>query len=385
LWGSIFNLLTILARIHLTGVGATMQVLTMLGWNVFLLVLFERKRTVRSTVALAMAVVAQLVNASAMHHWAFTPPIPNAPFVMTVALAIVCIGNKRTESIVVVGSFAVLALPFIYGDVRSTYAQLFIVDAALGTGLMIFAWYHMEALTEAVVGALRQRAEQLVGLERFRTRICGMLFHDVANPLHSLSMMLALGDELDESDRELIVRMHQRLEGLVRVIGGVLENDDPLEQAKLARVSLQILCRDMQELFAYRLRDKGMSLVCNVPSELGVLASPELLRDSVVANLLSNAIKFAPPESQIELHARRTGDSVEIVVRDQGPGWPQDVIERLGRGEKIPSTPGTKGEKGLGLGLTLVREHVTRMAGKLSLQPAPGGGSDAVIRLPLAS
>ena len=212
-----------------------------------------------------------------------------------------------------------------------------------------------------------------------------MLFHDVANPLHSLGMMLSLSGALDESDRKLIGRMHERLEGLVRVIGGVLEHDDPLKQSELARVSLRVLCRDMQELFAYRLRDKGMSLVCNVPTELEVLASPELLRDSILANLLSNAIKFAPPESPIELSARRSGNSVEIVVRDHGPGWPEEVIERLGRGEKISSTPGTRGEEGLGLGLTLVREHVTRMAGNLSLQAAPGGGSDAVIRLPLAS
>ena len=48
---------------------------------------------------------------------------------------------------------------------------------------------------------------------------------------------------------------------------------------------------------------------------------------------------------------------------------------------KVHSTPGSAGEQGLGLGLTLSREHLQRMGGRLALRTLPEGGSEAVIEL----
>jgi C4-dicarboxylate-specific signal transduction histidine kinase len=51
----------------------------------------------------------------------------------------------------------------------------------------------------------------------------------------------------------------------------------------------------------------------------------------------------------------------------------------------VVSTPGTAGEQGLGLGLTLAAEHMRRIGGDLSLGTADGGGGEAKLRVPLAT
>jgi signal transduction histidine kinase len=104
----------------------------------------------------------------------------------------------------------------------------------------------------------------------------------------------------------------------------------------------------------------------------------------VLANLLSNAIKFSPPGAAIQLSAARKQESVEISVLDQGPGFPDQLAAQLERYEKVFSTTGSAGESGLGLGLTLTREHLQRMGGNLTLRRGPSGGSEAVIVLSVA-
>lgn len=57
------------------------------------------------------------------------------------------------------------------------------------------------------------------------------------------------------------------------------------------------------------------------------------------------------------------------------------LVESLEQGAKVSSTPGSAGEQGLGLGLTLTREHLLRMGGQLALRVLLEGGSEAIIQL----
>ena len=116
-----------------------------------------------------------------------------------------------------------------------------------------------------------------------------------------------------------------------------------------------------------------------------VLTVPELLRDSILANLISNAIKFSPEGGTIAVTAKREGAQAQIVVRDQWPGFPRELIERLSMGQRVESTEGTSGETGLGLGLTLASEHMRRIGGELSLKTADEGGGEATVHVPLAT
>jgi signal transduction histidine kinase len=104
-----------------------------------------------------------------------------------------------------------------------------------------------------------------------------------------------------------------------------------------------------------------------------------------LGNLLSNAIKFSPPGGRVRLSAWLQEGKVCLSLRDQGRGYPKDLVERLEEGdEALPSRLGTDGEPGQGLGLVLAAEHLRRMGGRLELTSAPGGGAEARIWLEAA-
>jgi two-component system sensor histidine kinase MprB len=93
-------------------------------------------------------------------------------------------------------------------------------------------------------------------------------------------------------------------------------------------------------------------------------------------NLLDNAVKFSPPGGTVLVRLK----AGEYVVVDQGPGIdPADLphmFERFWRSDSARSLPGS------GLGLAIVSQVAEESGGKVSLQPAPGGGTVARLWLP---
>jgi signal transduction histidine kinase len=99
----------------------------------------------------------------------------------------------------------------------------------------------------------------------------------------------------------------------------------------------------------------------------------------VVRNLLDNAARHASSAVTVELGA--TGDTVTLVVEDDGPGVaPEDrerIFERFARGDDARS----RGTGGTGLGLAIVREIVGRHAGRVAVEDG-SSGARFVVRLP---
>ncbi|RDI73810.1 Histidine kinase-, DNA gyrase B-, and HSP90-like ATPase [Gaiella occulta] len=99
----------------------------------------------------------------------------------------------------------------------------------------------------------------------------------------------------------------------------------------------------------------------------------------IVDNLLSNALRAAPQGSTVTATVRRTGPRAELRVRDEGAGMSDEqkarAFDRFWRA-------GSGGGGGSGLGLAIVRRLVEVDGGTIELRDAPGGGLEAVVRLP---
>jgi two-component system, OmpR family, sensor histidine kinase KdpD len=81
-------------------------------------------------------------------------------------------------------------------------------------------------------------------------------------------------------------------------------------------------------------------------------------------NLLDNAAKYSPPDSQITIRARRTFGAVTIELLDEGPGIPEDRLERVF--EKFHRVKqGDRQRAGTGLGLAICRGFVEALGGKI--------------------
>ena len=134
-----------------------------------------------------------------------------------------------------------------------------------------------------------------------------------------------------------------------------------------------------------RLVDVRTATVTSVldPRAGPIMGDPDRLQQ-VLWNLLTNAIKFTPRGGRVQVFLTRVNSHVEIRVSDTGVGIPSDllpyVFERFVQGD----SRGGGSQRGLGLGLALVRHLVEQHGGAIRAEsPGPGLGATFVVRLPL--
>lgn len=114
-----------------------------------------------------------------------------------------------------------------------------------------------------------------------------------------------------------------------------------------------------------------------------VVSDRALLRLSL-AQLVDNALKFSPADQPVEITASLGSRGVELSVRDRGPGIDPRFLEAATQPFTQGDASATRRHGGLGLGLHLVRRLTEVLGSDLRLLPRPGGGTDAVIDLPVA-
>ncbi len=107
---------------------------------------------------------------------------------------------------------------------------------------------------------------------------------------------------------------------------------------------------------------------------------------TVLQNLLENAIKYSLPDSRaVELSLEDHGETVELAVRDNGPGIPAEELENVFEPFYRLDRSRSKKTGGYGLGLSISRKIVAAHNGRITLQPNPGRGLIARITLAKAS
>lgn len=140
-------------------------------------------------------------------------------------------------------------------------------------------------------------------------------------------------------------------------------------------IALDDFVRDVLDAFATRRPGVRVGLSIETPGAAPALPQDLALRQGLL-NLLGNAADASP--GSVEVRVRWSSDAMSIAVRDRGPGFPPDLIERAG---KLFVTTKTHGA-GNGLGLALARTAVSRLGGSLELRNEPQGGACAEIVLP---
>jgi signal transduction histidine kinase len=180
----------------------------------------------------------------------------------------------------------------------------------------------------------------------------------------------ALADCMEESER-LLTMLHTLMD--------ISEAETGIMPLELEPINLAELLAEAIDLYRYVIEDQALGVSTTAPPTLWVSADRNRLRQ-VTANLLDNAIKYTPPGGQVTLTAFQEPSRVAIVVEDTGMGMtPEElahVWDRLYRGDQ------SRSQRGLGLGLSLVKAVVQAHQGSVAVSSTLGVGSRFTLWFP---
>src|SRR3989339_1760609 len=121
---------------------------------------------------------------------------------------------------------------------------------------------------------------------------------------------------------------------------------------------------------------KNIDVKIDIPPDLNINADERLISQAVY-NLTSNAIKFTPEGKEVLVSSSRFKEGmIEIVIKDEGLGIAEENQTKLFKIDQKFSLVGTTGERGSGLGLTLVKEIIDKHGGQIWFYTQLGEGSE---------
>ena len=227
--------------------------------------------------------------------------------------------------------------------------------------------------TEALLAQSRElaRAERLAAVGA----VSAGLAHELRNPLagiHLACSKLRRGLAPEQGERlDAVLAELKRLNQLLTAqMDAARHAPEPLVTVDLHRVTDEFL-----SLVRYQIAE-DIALRADVPDGLRCALPEAGLRQTLLNLVLNAAQAIGDAGGSIEIRMRRDGDTLSILVADDGPGFPQPILESALR----PFASGRIG--GTGLGLAMVRRFVQDLAGELRIDNGAAGGARVVLSLP---
>lgn len=233
------------------------------------------------------------------------------------------------------------------------------------------------ALEASLAMASRLRLQSV-----FRSRV-----HDLKAPLNALALNLELlRRTLDEreaqpdardSQHDLVELLRREIARLGRALDAALSEMTPRPAARSPRrLDVRRLIREAAAVIRPSAQAVGVVLRTRIPkSPAYAVADREALKEALL-NLALNAIEAQPDGGGLRFVVRHEEGWVRVHVEDDGPGIPEELLERV-----FEMNFTTKRE-GTGIGLTMARSLVEDQGGRLHLECPPHGGTVVHIHLP---
>jgi NtrC-family two-component system sensor histidine kinase KinB len=235
---------------------------------------------------------------------------------------------------------------------------------------------------------LLQDVTYLRDKDRARSNLVATLSHEIRTPLTSLAIATELlqhdngGFTLKQADlvetiAEDVGRMRRLADDLLSLARGegasIAIHRQSIDMAALARAVIRTLMLQAQH--------GQVSLESDIAQEGLRLVGDPIKLSWVLSNLIGNALRYTPAGGRISVEASRNGNTIQLRVADNGPGIPQEMLDRIFERFTQWNINGTEAG-GAGLGLAIVKEIVEAHSGRIFVASS-GTGSIFTVELPV--
>jgi signal transduction histidine kinase len=213
--------------------------------------------------------------------------------------------------------------------------------------------------------------------------------HEMRTPLTAIqgsSELMGRYNLSEEKRKQMTDMINQESKRLARMIQTFLDVER-LSDGQMELKHEQFTAKELVEACLQRVRPLGERKNIRVSTgELsGVLEGDRELMEYAVYNLMTNAVKYSGPDTEVTVRCRIEGDRVRLSVEDQGIGMDARELRQIFQKFYRTKRAEASGEKGTGIGLSIVEQIVHHHGGKMEVTSQPGQGSCFTVVLPAHS
>jgi len=227
---------------------------------------------------------------------------------------------------------------------------------------------------------INEQAQQLRALNATKDKIFSIIGHDLRGPLATLRGLMDLLAGANLSHQEFTT-LSKKLKNNLDFVSDDLDNllSWARSQAggiepRIERFNPHTVVHELNQLYAETARSKNIALENTIPQSMEINADCNHIK-LILRNLIGNSIKFSTHGGRVTAHGHAHDGKVHLSIQDQGKGMSEEEMNNLFFIGTHFTKLGTNNEKGLGIGLLLVKEFVEKNNGTISVTSQLGKGS----------
>lgn len=279
------------------------------------------------------------------------------------------------------------------GNVVWVRSKINLVRSGTGKIQKIFGLVSDITFRKRAEEELKKSTENLIKLNETKDRFISIISHDLRTPFSSIlgfTDLLVNDDELTEDEKKQYVRYIQESSRSMLALVNSLLDWTRLQTGRIKfepqKIDVTKIITDSINALSGTAMQKGIEIETKLNQYLYLFVDKSLI-SQVFNNLISNAIKFTNKGGKISISACPASGSrfIQFNVKDSGVGIKEEDLPKLFNVDSKFTSEGTAGEKGSGLGLSLVKEIIEKHGGTISVESKYGVGSEFKFTLPIAS